>query len=227
MKNIFTILLVSLSIGSAYAGVFLEPIDEAQKIYRGRAPRAAEIKKMMNKGITTVVIFKNETKNEVTEEIKQLTNAGMDPEKIHHIPFLWKDVVSEKLACEQIIDALIILKNVSESTEDKVLFHCTVGEDRTGLLAGLMSQLLAQDNTDSSFVNHMCTKGYAGSNTNKPKHVSQAVDKYLTPLFYKVSHLIEQGKLSTESLNKKVCRNIENIDIEESLKTCEQVDVSM
>lgn len=226
MKNIIIILLASLTFSSAFAGVFLEPIDEAQKIYRGRAPKTTEMKKLVKKGITTVIIFKNQTKNEVDLEIEQLTAAGIDPAKIHNIPFLWKDIESEKLACEQVIEALNIMQKVSESEDDKVLFHCTVGEDRTGLLAGLMSQLLNQDDTASSFINHMCTKGYAGGNLNKPKHVSQAVDKYLTPLFYKISRLIEQGSLNMESLNKRVCRNIENINVDDSLKTCEQVDSS-
>lgn len=227
MKNIIIALLVSLTFSNAFAGVFLEPIDEAQKIYRGRAPKSTEMKKLIKKGITTVIIFKNQTKNEVDQEIEQLIAAGIDSEKIHNIPFQWKDIESEKLACEQVIDALNIMQQVSESEDDKVLFHCTVGEDRTGLLAGLMSQLLNQDDTASSFVNHMCTKGYAGGNLNKPKHVSQAVDKYLTPLFYKISRLIEQGALNAESLNKRVCRNIEKMDVEDSLKTCEQVDSSM
>lgn len=227
MKNIIIALLVSLTVSNAFAGVFLEPIDEAQKIYRGRAPKSTEMKKLIKKGITTVIIFKNQTKNEVDQEIEQLIAAGIDSEKIHNIPFQWKDIESEKLACVQVIEALNIMQQVSESEDDKVLFHCTVGEDRTGLLAGLMSQLLNQDDTASSFVNHMCTKGYAGGNLNKPKHVSQAIDKYLTPLFYKISRLIEQGALNAESLNKRVCRNIEKMDVEDSLKTCEQVDSSM
>ncbi|MEQ1722096.1 MAG: hypothetical protein ABL930_02905 [Pseudobdellovibrio sp.] len=88
-----------------------------------------------------------------------------------------------------------------------------------------MSQLLAQDDTNSSFVNHMCTKGYAGGNLSKPKHVSVAVDKYLTPLFYKMSKLIEKGELTSENLNKKACKKMATIDVADTFKTCEQVEL--
>jgi protein-tyrosine phosphatase len=204
----------------ASAGVFLEPLKGTDKIYRGRAPRASEMKELVQKGITSVLIFKNQIKSEVSDETQQLTDAGLDPKKIYNIPFQWKDIASEKEACEQVIDALSILQKVEESAQDRILFHCTVGEDRTGLLAGLMSQLMGTESTESSFDNQMCAKGYAGGNPNKPRNVSAAVDKFLTPLYYKISKMIKSGQISAKSLNRKVCKDVEILEIQSRFRTC-------
>lgn len=225
MKNLIP-LFVFLGFSAVNAGVFLEPLQGSDKIFRGRAPKSTELRQMTKAGITSVLIFKNQTKTEVDDEINQLISAGFNEGKIFHVPFLWKDIASEKTACEQIITSLNILKNVENSADDKILFHCTVGEDRTGLLAGLMSQLLEQEDAQLSFQNQMCAKGYAGGNTRKPPHVSQAVDKYLTPLYYKISQLIETGALTFDKLSersaKKLCKQIAEIDVSVQFKTCDQ-----
>lgn len=220
-------LIVFLGFSTCNAGVFLEPLQGSDKIFRGRAPKSTELRQMTKAGITTVLIFKNQTKTEVDDEINQLISAGFNEGKIHHVPFLWKDITSEKTACEQIITSLNILKNVENSEDDKILFHCTVGEDRTGLLAGLMTQLLEQEDAELSFQNQMCAKGYAGGNTSKPPRVSQAVDRFLTPLYYKISQLIQSGELNLTDLDsrtsRKVCKKIATIDISDNFKTCEQL----
>lgn len=219
-------LFVFLGFSVVNAGVFLEPLQGSDKIFRGRAPKTTEYRQMTKAGITSVLIFKNQTKTEVDDEINHLISAGFNEGKIYHIPFLWKDITSEQTACEQIITSLHILKNVENSEDDKILFHCTVGEDRTGLLAGLMTQLLEQEDMQVSFQNQMCAKGYAGGNTSKPPRVSQAVDKYLTPLYYKISHLIGNGALTFANLNgrsaTKLCRRIADIDVSAQFKTCDQ-----
>ena len=221
-------LLVFLGLSVSNAGVFLEPLQGSEKIFRGRAPKTTEYRQMRKVGITSVLIFKNQTKTEVDDEINQLIAAGFNEGKIHHIPFLWKDIASEKTACEQIITSLNILKDVENSQDEKILFHCTVGEDRTGLLAGLMTQLLEQEDMQLSFQNQMCAKGYAGGNTSKPARVSQAVDQFLTPLYYKISQLIQSGELNLSRLNdrtsKMICKKIGEIDISEQFKTCEQFE---
>ena len=226
MKKLIS-LFVFLGFSVSNAGVFLEPLKGSDKIFRGRAPKSTELRQMTKAGITSVLIFKNQTKTEVDDETNQLISAGFNEGKIYHVPFLWKDIASEKTACEQIITSLNILKDVENSEDDKILFHCTVGEDRTGLLAGLMTQLLEQEDTQGSFQNQMCAKGYAGGNPSKPPHVSQAVDKFLTPLYYKISQLIESGELNLTDLNtktpKKLCKKITTIDISDNFKTCEQL----
>ena len=223
MKLLFT-LFAFVAAGSAFAGVFLEPLQGTDKIYRGRAPKASEMRQLQKAGITSVIIFKNQVKSEVDEEIQLLLDAGIAENKIHHIPFLWKDITSEKLACEQVIEALKILQKIEMSSGEKVLFHCTVGEDRTGLLAGLMIQILNQENSDESYRNQMCAKGYAGGNQEKPPKVSQAVDKFLTPLYFKLSAWIEQGELSSDSLNKQICKKIGMLAGRPQYKTCSEIE---
>ena len=217
------ILFIFLTFNFSNAGVFLEPLLGTEQIFRGRAPKASEMKTLVDAGITSVLIFKNQLKTEVDEEINQLISVGINKRKIHHIPFLWKDITSEKLACEQVVEALTILQKVQTSVNDKILFHCTVGEDRTGLLAGLMSQLLKQEDIESSFINQMWSKGYTGGNKTKPHNVSLAVDKYLTPLYYKISQLISDCQLTADSLNKNVCKKISTINVENIIKTCDQL----
>ena len=216
---LFAILLYS---NLSFAGVFLELLPGTDKIFRGRAPKATEMNILVETGITTIVIFKNQLKTEVDDEITSLTAVGISKKKIYHIPFLWKDVRSEQLACEQVIQALGVLAKVERSANDKVLFHCTVGEDRTGLLAGLMTQLLDQEDANQSYINQMCAKGYAGGNPSKPKNVSLTVDKYLTPLYFKISTLIQQGRLSRSHLDKKLCAEISTLDTESNQKTCSE-----
>lgn len=210
MKTLFlSFISVILIQNLAIAGVFLEQLPASQQIYRGRAPKKFEIKQMKEVGITSVLIFKNEVKTEVNDEITQLLQNGFNRNKIYHIPFLWKDIKSEALACEQVLTALDILVKVSSSSQDKILFHCTAGEDRTGLLAGLVSQLLAGNSSKEAFKTEMCEKGYAGGNKNKPTHVSKTVDRYLTPIYFKISKMIEEGQIDLHHLDKKICKQIE------------------
>ncbi len=192
----------------SYSGVFLENLSQSEKIFRGRAPKPNEINQLTSSGINSVLIFKNQTKTEVDDEISQLVAAGIDAKKIYHVPFKWKDFDSEKIACEQVIDALKILVAAENSPDDKILFHCTVGEDRTGLLAGLMTQLLTTDNINEVYLNQMCRKGYAGGNKMKPIAVQKTVEQYLTPLFLKISEKIQNGEIGMTSLNKKACLNL-------------------
>lgn len=205
------------------AGVFLEPIEGSAHVFRGRSPKADEIQQMVDKGINSVLIIKNQTKNEVDEEISLLTAAGISPQKIYHIPLLWKDITSEVETCEQILTALNILQQAENSTDDQILFHCTVGEDRTGLVAGLFYQLLNQKSVEISYKTQMCKKGYAGGNFRKPKSVADLVDKNLTPLYFKISKFIEDGELDFNKIDLNICKNISDVDVSETLKTCKQM----
>ena len=218
MKKYLLLLPITLFSSLCLSGVFLENLPQTDKIFRGRAPKTAEIKKIVNMGINSVLIFKNQTKTEVDEEISQLLAAGFDSKKIHHVPFQWKNFDSEELACEQVIDALKILTKVQNSSKDKILFHCTVGEDRTGLLAGLFAQLLTTESLHDAYQNQMCQKGYAGGNKAKPIAVQKTIDRYLTPLFLKISEHIQSGHISLENLTKNVCKDLSVA--ESNLKPC-------
>lgn len=222
--KIYIVMLFSFLIGAqALAGVFLERVAHSPKIYRGRAPKPEEYKKLIQKGITTVIIFKNQNHTEVDDEIIGLEKLGVAPQKIHHIPLPWKDIASESQACEQVIEALKIVSEVESSTNDKVFFHCTVGEDRTGLLAGLSAQLLGLRDQRNSYVKEMCNKGYSSGNPNKPAAVSADVERYLTPLYLKISSLISSGVITRSNLNAQVCQSLPSLNTEAHFSTCAEV----
>jgi protein-tyrosine phosphatase len=223
MKSVILFLSVIYVSINIFAGVFLEPIEGSAHVFRGRSPKAYEIQQMVNSGINSVLIIKNQTKNEVDEEIALLIEAGISPEKIYHIPLLWKDIISEVETCEHILTAIGILQKAEVSSEDKILFHCTVGEDRTGLVAGLFYQLLNQKSTDESYKTQMCKKGYAGGNYRKPKNVAALVDQNLTPLYFKISKLIQEGEINFSNIDASICKNISDIDVSTTLKTCKQM----
>lgn len=126
------------------------------------------------------------------------------------------------------LKALRVLKEVKEdSTEDrKILFHCTVGEDRTGYLAALFS-LLEEENLKSNpqrvkeiFENEACRGGYEGGNKNKPRAVKLSIREALTPLFTKMAFKIQRGYITWEKLNDRQCdidpANFESYDYDEN-----------
>lgn len=223
MKLFTVVLFLCFSALQSYAGVFLERVAHNPRVYRGRAPKPEEYKKLVKKGITTVIIFKNQNKTEVDDEIKGLQKIGFAPEKIHHIPLQWKDITSEKQACEQVVQALAIVNEVESSERDKVFFHCTVGEDRTGILAGLSSQLLGLRDQRMGYAKEMCRKGYSSGNPNKPADVSAQVEKYLTPLYLKISAMITNGQITRSNVNPEVCKNLPQLNAEAKLATCDVV----
>ncbi len=201
----------------------MERVAYNPRVYRGRAPKPNEYKKLIKKGITTVIIFKNQNHSEVDDEIAVLEKLGMAPEKIYHIPLPWKDIPSETQACEQVIQALVIISEVDASAQDKVFFHCTVGEDRTGLLAGLSTQLLGLHDQRNSYLKEMCNKGYASGNPHKPAEVSASVERYLTPLYLKISSLIASGQLTRANLKPEVCKSLPMLNTESHFSTCGEI----
>ena len=128
-------------------------------VLRGNAPAKEEIRQLKDYGITDMLIFKSQTYKEVDEEKARLTAAGYPADRISAVPFPWKDLGPFKQTCEQTIDALKVLLKVYNTPERAVSFHCTVGEDRTGCLAGLFRMLVSGWNTNQAFRAEMCKNG--------------------------------------------------------------------
>lgn len=172
------------------------------KVMRSQAPLTAthfnELKKLK---ITDVVIFKNETGHEVTTEMEQLKAMGLIESHIKHIPFPYKNFPDFATPCQQTIEALKFIKAGREATDRKVLFHCTVGEDRTGYLAGVVRLLETQDSPNTIFKNEMCKNGYSSGNPHKHRAITGVIDRDLTPLYLKMAYLIRSGKMSWSKLN--------------------------
>ena len=181
-------------------------LDDHGSVYRGMAP-GKRIEQLLTLGITDVLIFKNQTRNEVDQEINKLHSLGFQDKDIHHIPFKWKDL-NMTTACEQTIDALKLIRKVYMSQDRAIFFHCTVGEDRTGHLAGIWQLLTEGGNPQEVFENQMCARGYAAGNSHKPWKVVSAIRKGLSPLFFKMARAISDGELSIDNIDKSVCQKL-------------------
>lgn len=179
-------------------------LDREGQIFRGREPKKL-VHELKELGITDVIIFKNDVRGEVAKEKEELKTLGI---RYHHIPFLWKDISSLKDACRQTVRALRIMKRVKEAG-GKVFFHCTAGEDRTGLLAGLYRMLNDGYSSRNAFENEMCRNGYSDGNPGKPAFVVSAIEKGLTPLFLQMASAVESGRLGRETLSYAVCEKME------------------
>jgi hypothetical protein len=181
-------------------------IDGSALLLRGMAPRTdAQFDELQSHGVKAVLLFKNPTGHDVEDEMAKLDSLGFPAERVHHVPFRWKDMPSFKEACEQTVDALGFLAEQQRAGK-KTYFHCTVGEDRTGYLAAL-SRLLKSPSTDPRelFNREMCERGYGEGNPLKPTFVTSELAHGLTPLYRKLAFLVKTGALKTSSLDPSVC----------------------
>jgi hypothetical protein len=170
-----------------------------ETIIRGQTPRSIdEYTELKNLGVKSVLIFKNETKDEVKTEIQTLKNLKI---AYSHIDFPWKDIAEFAPVCNKAKDALkLLIKN--KQAETKTYFHCTVGEDRTGFLAGLLilsetPQMAIKD----VFQEELCAKGYEAGDTNKIQAVVKTVRDNLTPVFLKFAYLLKISKNNVEKID--------------------------
>ena len=178
---------------------------EEGRIYRGGEPRS-QVKDVVKFGITDVLIFKTQNLVEVSREIHALKELGIDEANIRHIPYRWKDLPDFQQPCEQTVEALRILTELPADPKRKLFYHCTHGEDRTGLLSGLYRILDDGWELRKSFHDEMCENGYEAGNPKKGGGSVAAIRQSLTPLFLKMAWLIETGKLSKGDLNAGACR---------------------
>ncbi len=231
MKNLIVLLSVLLLTVTANAGL-KSPFESSVEginipnthdvegdgtILRGMAP-FGHINELVAADVTDILIFKNQTRGEVDKEIKLLKEAGYSSDNIHHIAFKWKGFESYQVACEQTIEALQIMKRVWEKG-GKTFFHCTVGEDRTGYLAGLWRMMSAGWTKNEAFEGEMCENGYGHGNPQKPWKVYGAIRKDLTPLYIAMAGLVEQGSLSYDRIDASVCQDLK-VNLEQKVPTC-------
>jgi hypothetical protein len=180
-------------------------MDSDARVIRGAEP-IGHIELLKKAGITDVIIFKENNSSAVVEkEISELKHAGYSSSQIHHIPMKWKQIKNFRTPCEQTIQALKTINDVLKDQSRKVFFHCTVGEDRTGMLAGIYRLLFENWDVEKSFGAEMCYHGYADGNSKKPSDVAKTVDENLTPVYARIAFLIKQKKLTRESLDVKWC----------------------
>lgn len=177
-------------------------VDDDQTILRGMEPRTPEqFQELEAAGIEKVLIFKNATGND--DVGKEIAAWGLPATSVLHVPFQWKDYADFKTPCKQTLEALKFVRD-AETKGDKVFFHCTVGEDRTGYLAALHDVLFRDADARAAFNVDMCEHGYGSGNPQKPGFVIGKLEDGLTPLYRSMVFLIEEGKL-TDELEASVC----------------------
>ncbi len=181
-------------------------------------------------GVTDLLIFKTQEpdRDDISIQKEAFLEKGFTESQITSIPFPWKGFTEFKEVCKMTLAALRKLKEVKNDSENnrKILFHCTVGEDRTGYLAALYA-LLEEANLRANpqrvkeiFNEEACRGGYEGGNANKPRAVKNSIREALTPLFTKMAFKIQRGYLSWEKLNDQQCEidpaNFESYDYDEN-----------
>lgn len=194
---------------SAVRGVSIPNAHElTPRVLRGSAPigRVAELQAA---GVREVLIFKEATSGEVKEEVAELKAAGFTKRQIHEVPFRWRNFKSPAVACQQTLKGLKLLLEAEAGERGKTFFHCTVGEDRTGYLAGLFRMVVRGDTRGAAFERELCENGYEAGNPQKPDVVVQAIRGELTPLFLAMSAKIQDGSITEKTLlSGKVPRSV-------------------
>lgn len=170
------------------------------------APRSdAEMQQLIDAGIGAVLIFKNQTGTgtDVADELAKLGTLGIPASRAKNIPFAWKDLPNYQDPCTQTVEALEFIKT-NLAANKKTFFHCTVGEDRTGLLAAV-HRMLTEPNLDAgaAWDGEMCDRGYGAGNPLKPAFVKDKLEDGLKPLYRKLAYLAKKGAL--DSLDTNVC----------------------
>jgi protein-tyrosine phosphatase len=172
------------------------------KIIRSQAPHTdKEFKELTEFGVTDVVIFKKETNHEVQNELLELKDHGFPASRITNIPMQYRDFKDFEEPCRYTLKAL---KTIHEARQDEgrmILIHCTVGEDRTGFLSGLVKLLENGGDTKEIFKTEMCKNGYSSGNPKKPKSITTRIDEDLTPIFTRLALLIKKGSLTWNHLD--------------------------
>ncbi len=183
-------------------------IDDDEAILRGMEPRTPEqFDELRAAGLEKVLIFKNTTGNDdVGKEIAAWSLPAAD---VLHVPFQWKDYADFETPCKQTVDALRFIRDAREDG-DKVFFHCTVGEDRTGYLAALYTILFDGADARAAFDMNMCEHGYGAGNPQKPGFVIGKLEDGLTPLYRSMAFLIQEGEL-TDELETAACDSAPNV----------------
>lgn len=179
------------------------------QVMRGMAPLTKEmVAELRGFDIKHVVYFKLATDND--EEFKQEARwFNPDPVEplvtLKQVPFRWKSFPNFAEPCRQTVEALRSIKEALAQGHS-TFFHCTVGEDRTGYLAGVYRMLVENGDPRRLFKEEMCERGYSAGNPLKPyAAVVAAVDADLTPIFARMIYKFRHGQLSWENLDPETC----------------------
>lgn len=175
-------------------------------VIRSQAPKTqTDFRQFKEFGVTDIVIFKRETGNEVSTEVAKWKDLAITSNHIKHIPIDYINFPNFKTPCSQTIEALSFIHRARSREDSRVLIHCTVGEDRTGYLSGLVVLMDGERDLPEIFKNEMCKHGYSGGDPNKPRTLASQIDRDLTPVFLKMAYFIKSGQLSWKKIDPEIC----------------------
>lgn len=175
------------------------------KAIRSMAPKTKEeFDQLQKHGVDEVIIFKDGPKKVITDEVDIWKARGIPEDKVHHIAFPWKDFSDFKTPAEQTLEALRIMM-AARAAGRVVLFHCTVGEDRTGYLSALYRLLTEGGDPYQLFKKEMCERGYENGDPLKPYGpVVLKIRESLTRTYLKMAYLIKTKQLTETNLDSSV-----------------------
>lgn len=226
MKTLLLVLILSFNAQASLTSPFKSTVPEltipnsheiSPRIIRGMAP-LGKIQELKDFGVTDILIFKNQTRDEIDRERAEIDLIAPTTNVIQ-MDFPWHNVESYVETCKLTVKALRHMRAVTKNPNRKMFLHCTVGEDRTGLLSGLWTLLNLKQTIQKVFKNQMCENGYEAGNPQKPAYVVNEIREDLTPLFMMMATKIKQGQLSLKDLTTKICYS--NVDLEASIPMCE------
>lgn len=178
-------------------------LREDGRILRGATPEG-RAQLLKDNGVTDVLIFRERKKDHAESEKKELRSLGYTNEQIHYIPMRWRKLAAFQKNCEQVITALKVISDVENNPNKKLYIHCTMGEDRTGMISGLYRILFQNWSAEKAYQQEMCKRGFADANPRKPIEVAEAINESLKDLYARMAVLIEQQSL-TKTLDPKAC----------------------
>jgi hypothetical protein len=179
-------------------------VDTEGKVLRGQQP-GGKATELIAAGVTDVLIFKEENKTEVRSELRSLEELGISGKHVLNVPSQWKEGVPYRESCGQVVQSLGFILAAARRPDGKVFFHCTSGEDRTGMLAGLYRMLTQGWDARGAFEREMCARGYEAGNRGKPSPVVALVRENLTPVFLRLAWLIETRAMTPATLEAAIC----------------------
>ena len=181
-----------------------QQVDGEVYVFRSMGPKTElEYEQLKDFGIETVLILRKELSNAVRTEKDALNAEGIAAVQI---PLDWKDYASFEEPCRQTIDALKLLFK-ARAEKRKILFLCTMGEDRTGYLAALFRMLTEKRDATFVFFEEMCERGYDLGDATKPyTPVVLRLRKALTVLYIEMAERIRRGEISLDKMDANVCR---------------------
>jgi hypothetical protein len=175
-----------------------EVLHSPGRIIRGSEPPLANLAELAAIHPTDFVIFKADNKGEVAQEIQGLTKLFPNA-KINHYAMISHDI-KDDTPCQYTVKALNDLMTVARTPGRVAYFHCLHGEDRTGLLAGLLRMTTQGWSATKAFQEEMCAHGFGLGDTTRDALIGTKTEAALLPIFLQLASQIQDHGITMKSV---------------------------